>query len=499
MSHVLNGNGNGTRVLASQPTPELTQAQFGAPPSDVGETQVVFQTNDGITMRGVPLRITRHSLIFELYSPVVTPQFSEAFTNFKINLPAAAGYAGRAVIRSVMDADTRTICEATLDEHSWLLPGAGNGQANKDKVKCEFRDLLQNWQKSYRVNKEYKEVIVDLHSFMTDLRSWLERVELRIRALPPADQAKAEADTAHSLRDSILGSMNGLFDRFEATSNQIEKEFLPAHRAFGQRLLHPFMLSSPFLRRTYTKPLGYAGDYQMMNMIVRNQMEGDSFFGKFANAFLLAQAAPQAVRNRVDFLRGKIIEETGRLARLGRAAKISSIACGPAWEAVNFIADHPLADHARFQLLDFDAETLAYVTDKTAEAKRKNHSRSEIKTVKNSVQNLLRSGTRAVAEDAKFDLIYCSGLYDYLSDQVCRALNNHLYNLLRPDGLLVVGNFSPSTPHQNIMEHFAEWFLIYRDSAQLAALAPDGAAKENCFVRAEPTGANIFLEVRKPR
>jgi extracellular factor (EF) 3-hydroxypalmitic acid methyl ester biosynthesis protein len=497
MNHILNGNGNGTIRLASQPKPELTQAQFSAPVSDNSETQVVFQTNDGIFLRGVPLRITRHSLVFELYSPVVTPQFSEAFNNFKINLPAEAGYSGRAVIRSVVDAGTRIICEVTLDEHSWAVLGRGHGIMKKDKVQGEFRDLLQNWQKFYRVNKDYKEVIADLHSFMTDLRLWLDQVELRIRSLPATDQIKAEQDIAHGLRDSVLASLDGLFERFEATSNKIEKEFLPAHRAFGQRLLHPFMLSSPFLRRTYTKPLGYAGDYQMMNMIVRNQMEGDSLFGKFANAYLLAQAAPQAVRNRVDFLRGKIIEETSRVARLARTAKISSIACGPAWEVVNFLADHPLANHAQFQLLDFDADTLQYVTNKTNEVKRKNNCNATVKTVKNSVQNLLRANGRAVAEESKFDLIYCSGLYDYLSDHVCRALNNYLYSLLRPGGLLVVGNFSPNTPHRNIMEHFAEWFLIYRDSTQLATLAPEQAAKENCFVRAEPTGSNIFLEVRK--
>jgi extracellular factor (EF) 3-hydroxypalmitic acid methyl ester biosynthesis protein len=498
MNQLLTGNGNGASGLASPPKPELTQAQFSAPPSDVSESQVDFQTNNGTALRGVPLRITLHSLVFELYNPVVTPQFSEVLGNFKISLPAEAGYSGRAVIRNVMDAGTRIICEATLDEHSWIVLEPGSGKILKDKVQGEFRTLSQNAQKFYRVNKDYKEVIADLHSFMTDLRSWLDRVELRIHALPPADQLEAEQDIAHGLRDSVLASMNGLFERFETVSNKIEKEFLPIHRAFGQRLLHPFMLSSPFLRRTYTKPLGYAGDYQMMNMIVRNQMEGDSLFGKFANAYLLAQAAPQAVRNRVDFLRGKIIEETSRMARLGRTAKISSIACGPAWEVVNFLADHPLANHAQFQLLDFDAETLQYTANKIAEVKRKSQCSAPVKTIKNSVQNLLRSGGRTVAEESKFDLVYCSGLYDYLSDNVCQALNNYLYNLLRPGGLLVVGNFSPDTPNQNIMEHFAEWFLIYRNSTQLAALAPEQAAKENCFVRAEPTGANIFLEVRKP-
>lgn len=497
MNHSSNGHGSGGGPSAP-PKPELTQAQNSAPASDLWEAKVVFQSNEGLQLQGVPLRIQRHAIVFELYNPLATLHVSEALSHFKISLPQTAGYAGRAVIRSVMDAGTRTIVEATLDEHSWLEVAPLTHGIRAEKVQAEFRGLLQNWQKFYRVTREYKEVICDLHSFMTDLRSWLDQVEMQIRCLPAGDRPKAEMDAALGLRDSVLASMNGLFDRFESVSSQIEDEALPAHRAFGQRLLHPFMLMSPFLRRTYTKPLGYAGDYEMMNMIVRNQMEGDSLFGKFANAFLLAQAAPQAVRNRVNFLHAKIVEETGRVARQGRPARISSIACGPAWEAVNFLAHHPLAGHSHFQLLDFDPQTLQYVTHSIHEARKQGGSHATISVVKNSVQNLLRGGNRAVPDESRFDLIYCSGLYDYLSDHVCRSLNNYFYQLLRPGGLLVVGNFAPNTPHQNIMEHFAEWFLIYRDSAQLTALAPEAAPLESCVVRAEPTGSNIFLEVRKP-
>ena len=65
---------------------------------------------------------------------------------------------------------------------------------------------------------------------------------------------------------------------------------------------------------------------------------------------LLDQIGPMAVRGRVDFLHGKIVAETSRISRTGRKAKIFCIACGPAWEAVNFIAGHPLADKAEFLL-----------------------------------------------------------------------------------------------------------------------------------------------------
>jgi extracellular factor (EF) 3-hydroxypalmitic acid methyl ester biosynthesis protein len=166
---------------------------------------------------------------------------------------------------------------------------------------------------------------------------------------------------------------------------------------------------------------------------------------------------------------------------------------------VNFIAEHPLADHARFELLDFNDETLQHVSGKIAEVKNKHHRKTEVKLVKNSVQNLLRSNGKTSTKKNGFDLIYCSGLYDYLSDRVCQALNIYLYDLLHPGGLLVVGNFAPWTPGQNLMEHLMDWFLIYRNGKQLAALAPQQATKDHCAMRAESAGANIFLEVRKPK
>jgi extracellular factor (EF) 3-hydroxypalmitic acid methyl ester biosynthesis protein len=88
-------------------------------------------------------------------------------------------------------------------------------------------------------------------------------------------------------------------------------------------------------------------------------------------------------------------------------------------------------------------------------------------------------------------------LYDYLGDRVCKLLSSFLYDKLRPGGLLVVGNFAPWTSRQHLMEHFVEWFLIYRDTRQLAAVAPEQALAEQCVIRAESSGANIFLEVRK--
>jgi extracellular factor (EF) 3-hydroxypalmitic acid methyl ester biosynthesis protein len=506
MNMVSNGNGSGTasphhelKKKAAPARPVAPQPQSTPLASDGRESRVTFQTAEGVALRGTPLSITRHAVIFELYNPAVMPKFSEAFGSFTIALQERAIYSGRAVIRNVMDVGTKAVCEATLDESSWLEAPSNTGLSGKENLRNGFSKFVSEWQKSCLVIPEYKLVIADLQTFLADLRLWLDRVESGIRSAPAADQAQLEVEAAGELRSPVLSALSSMFERFEMVSQKIPSELQSTHRAFGQRQLHPYLLCAPFINRTYTKPMGYAGDYEMMNMIVRNGLEGSSLFAKLVNSYLLDQAPAHAVRGRVNFLNAKIAEETGRISRLGKTADIFCVACGPAWEAVNFIAEHPLAERARFHLLDFSEETLQYTRNKVDEVRRKHHRTTQVKLVKNSVQNLLRAGNRTARKEPEFDLVYCSGLYDYLSDSVCVALNTHLHDLLKPGGLLVTGNFAPSTPIQNFMEHFLEWFLIYRDARQMATLAPEQAAREDCAVRSEPSGTNIFLEVRKPQ
>jgi extracellular factor (EF) 3-hydroxypalmitic acid methyl ester biosynthesis protein len=252
------------------------------------------------------------------------------------------------------------------------------------------------------------------------------------------------------------------------------------------------------MHRIFTKPLGYAGDYEMIDMIVRNECEGSSLFSKLLQVFILDQAPARSVRNRVDYFLQRFIEETSRVARLGRPASIFSLGCGPAREIQRFIHEQSLSERARFRLLDFNEETLRYAGARLDEVKRRSHRNTPINLVRKSVHNLLRAGARPAPEEGQFDFIYCSGLYDYLNDRICKTLNSYLYEQLAPGGLLVVTNFDPCNPIRCIQEHIFDWFLIYRNGRELARVAPDQAIADNCAVRAEYTGCNIFLEIRKP-
>src|SRR5215471_13316962 len=98
---------------------------------------------------------------------------------------------------------------------------------------------------------------------------------------------------------------------------------------------------SPVAARCFHKPLGYAGDFEMMNMIYRNESLGDTLFGRSLSRVLLDSDAGQAVRHRARYLAGKIKAAAAR-GGPGRPARILSVAAGPAMELQQLLQKNPV-------------------------------------------------------------------------------------------------------------------------------------------------------------
>ena len=94
-------------------------------------------------------------------------------------------------------------------------------------------------------------------------------------------------------------------------------------------------------------------------------------------------------------------------------------------------------------------------------------------------------------------MIYCAGLFDYLSDKVCRKLMEVFYDMLLPGGVLLATNVDDH-PSKNEMEYFLDWHLIDRSTTKMISLAPARAGRDNVQAVREPAGVNIFIEVRNP-
>jgi extracellular factor (EF) 3-hydroxypalmitic acid methyl ester biosynthesis protein len=260
------------------------------------------------------------------------------------------------------------------------------------------------------------------------------------------------------------------------------------------------MLCSPFAYRTFQKPLGYAGDYEMVNMILRDPHEGGSLFAKVVNLWFLSQWPARAHRNRIAYLKDRLVEESLRGARRRKPIRVLNLGCGPAREVQEFLAADGVADHAELTLWDFTAETIQHSTRVLDEARRRLGRRTPIQIQKKSVHQLLKEGQKPVVGGARaqYDFIYCAGLFDYLSDRTCRQVMNIFYDWLAPEGLLAATNVDACKPFRHMLEFVLDWYLIYRDPKLAAVLFPERSSPEDQTIKKDPTGVNVFIEVRKP-
>ncbi len=140
---------------------------------------------------------------------------------------------GRAVLRNVVNAGYKIVCEATLNEDDWvdfnlLLPSQGD-----DKVADKFNFFLKEWQKFYKLLPEFKVVVVDIQTFLSDLRLWLDQVEMATRNLSLMARKDREHEIINRLQPRITTSIHGLTGSLEEVLNRVEPDLIQRTRLFA--------------------------------------------------------------------------------------------------------------------------------------------------------------------------------------------------------------------------------------------------------------------------
>jgi extracellular factor (EF) 3-hydroxypalmitic acid methyl ester biosynthesis protein len=266
------------------------------------------------------------------------------------------------------------------------------------------------------------------------------------------------------------------------------------HRAYCTTQLSQFLKQSPFLRRALEKPLGYAGDYEMMNMLYRDPAEGETLLGKALNLCFTDEPAAQANKNRIAYL-GRLIRRTLEQRPDGRV-RIASLGCGPAREIETLLAESPeLGQRLEIALIDQEERAIAYCERTLAPLAAQTGAR--IQFIREGLRSLLTKDCLS-EKLGHCGLIYSAGLFDYLDDRLFSRIIGVLYEALDDGGDVVIGNVAAHNPSRWIMEYFAEWFLIHRTPEQLRALAAGLTPSPSLLhVEAEPTGINLFLHVHR--
>lgn len=464
-----------------------------APPNSA----ISFRNSQGHALSAHVLRMRRYTISFEIYNPNSDLQLSEVLRDFRIKMNGRLIYEGSAVVSSIVNTGILLVCEATLGS-GWrdvdFLASAKRGG-----LVSQFDEFFDDWKRAHRVSADFKLHVADMQSMMMGLKGWLEQVDLSIQSLGKENQNFAERQVLQETEGRIMEELLPHMANFEASTRNIRLTDQAAHKLYVRRQIHPYMLCSPFAHRAYVKPLGYAGDYEVVDMMMRDPYEGDSLFAKLLNRVFLGFEPVQAHRNRIDYLFDTIKQEAQRVVGEGRRLKVLNLGCGSAHEIQRFLQSEEISDYCDFTLLDFNQETVDHAKNILSGIKVKNGRSGQIQIMQRSVQQLLKqaSSGRSDPQEESYDLVYCAGLFDYLSQRVCKKLVELFTRMLRPQGLAVVTNVASSNPCIGWMEYLVEWNLVYRNDWQMLDLIPlDGTVMET-DVKREATGVNLFLEIRK--
>ena len=274
-----------------------------------------------------------------------------------------------------------------------------------------------------------------------------------------------------------------------------DREIREATKAMTELVLTPEMRLGAIWDRSYAKPMGYPGDFQIMNQVYDWDRRGSSVYEMLMHRLGLEVA--ECIKTRMEVVQERIAETVFAEGR-ERPARIMSLGCGPAREVELFLKGVCNTDGlADFTLIDQEEDALRYASEKTYPQLLRLSSRYSLQCLNMSFTDILR-GTSGLNTLPPQDLIYSVGLLDYLTDRRAMGLVHRLYDQLAPDGLLIIGNMN-ETGLSNLwpMEFLTDWTLEYRDEAQMLRWAEtlDAAAR---WTECERTGRVRLLFVKKP-
>jgi extracellular factor (EF) 3-hydroxypalmitic acid methyl ester biosynthesis protein len=336
-----------------------------------------------------------------------------------------------------------------------------------------------------------------MRSYLSDLRHWLDQIDLARERDNDSEVAAGplKGEAFEELNAPLMSRLTDLILALEEAHNEIDPADIDIHKEHAQRELLPLWMPSPFFYRVYTKPLGYAGDYQMVNMMWRNECDGLTTYAQVVDSWLLNGAPAQAHRNRIYMLEQLLQELSKTAAGLNRPVRILNIGCGPAHELQLFLSNYKDDHRFKIDLLDFNQETLDYTRGQLGAMNGKVSDHAEITYNLKSVQDLLRQAIERGEISERYDLIYCAGLFDYLSDRVCDKLVKLFYHFCEPGGRVLVTNVHSANPYKKVLENVMDWHLIHRNEEEMLRLIPQGSSGK---VYGDRTGINVFLDISKP-
>jgi len=343
------------------------------------------------------------------------------------------------------------------------------------------------------VTPEYRKHCADVVFKLRRYRKLLERYEAEADGGDAAARQRFEEAFAFCA-ERFVADWRSLWRQGYAAVKPLlaDRRAVAAAKRFTEDVVTPELLDGPIWKRSFEKPLGYPGDFQIMNYVYADDDRGDSAYARLCHR--IGVEVGSCVRTRMEIVAEDLKE---LLSRDEGTCHVTSLGCGSAAEVPRVLNDPDVQRPAVLTLIDQDRDALSCAYRNIFPLVNEGDGQIELSCLHLSFGQLM-GGASVIAQLPPQDFIYCVGLIDYLTERAAQMLVAALFSRLAPGGTLVIGNMKAGTDIIWPMTFILDWELIYRDEEEMYALA-QFIKPAKTELRLDSTGYNYLMSMTAPK
>lgn len=346
--------------------------------------------------------------------------------------------------------------------------------------------------KSTVLDERFVAVTQQFNNYLRNIQAEFEKFDIKNLT------EKSRIQFVESEKGEIFRKLDYYFTKSWKIIMNFGNESYKLHQRYYQKNLDEILINPVEINRYIRqKPLGYPGDFITMNYIYDYHEAGylgTSSFEKMINNYTCNIPISYSNIVRKIFFKEKILDTINN----DKDAKIASVGCGSARELIEVLLESNIKNHVKFLCVDFEKKALEYVRE---QVKKIDGDKAKSVSIEYSHKNILdlAKSKKLEAQFKDQNLIYASGIFDYLSDRFCKRLLKQLYDLLPRGGTLIICNASAENhSHRAYYEILGDWKMIHRTREELLSWTKEiSSAAEIKFEQPHNFVNYLFLSITK--
>jgi SAM-dependent methyltransferase len=297
-----------------------------------------------------------------------------------------------------------------------------------------------------------------------------------------------DQDEVMKLTRQTFMNMKKACELFEEEHRDNKKQIKEAQKKLRGRT-NPISAKSYLWNRVLTWPQGYPGDYKTLEAFYKNTPQSTGI-GFYIDRYILSTELAVAIVGRKQTMKRLLLDELSKR----KNARILDIACGSCRELVEISPDIE-ANNSHVTCVDLDSDALAF---SAARLSTTGVSMDRFTFRKYNALKMI-SHERSLKEFGMQDIIYSTGLYDYLESAVLVRMFRALYQLLNPGGTMII-SFKDCKRYSTFDYHWvSDWDTFYQrqESDCWKILDDAGIERKSVATEREESGVILFFMVSK--